>query len=178
MIELMTATTDHGRDKTDNPNYEFYFERALKGFTVSEENNGTQTRYDLTINLAELADNPQLGDFKISLYVGENENGESYLQKLPIELTVASVVNIVSTNENAISIVDYGKPVDDKVVEIKNFVEEFKKYNFEYEAQMERNGGSGEWTKLNEKVYTLTFVNGEETISTITGPNCQGKPVD
>ncbi len=170
MIELMTATTDHGRDKTDNPNYEFYFERALKGFTVSEENNGTQTRYDLTINLAELADNPQLGDFKISLYVGENENGESYLQKLPIELTVASVVNIVSTNENAISIVDYGKPVDDKVVEIKNFVEEFKKYNFEYEAQMERNGGSGEWTKLNEKVYTLTFVNGEETISTITGP--------
>ncbi len=141
---------------------------VLRNFAIVEETNNSQTRYDLTLNLAEIADNKVLGDLSLRLYIGENENGESYIQELGMNMAVlGGFVNLATPLQNnqddktkTIKIVDYGKNIDDKMQELYDYD---SSYTFAYDTMMEKTG-DGEWTKMSEVLRTITFETNCDTV--------------
>ncbi len=142
-------------------------DNVLSDFSIKENTEHTQTNYNLTLNIAEIADNKVLGKLNLRLYVGENENGESYLQELGMNMSILDgFVNLATPlkdgqddKDKIIKIVDYGKNIDYKIQELYDY---HSSYTFAYDTMMEKTG-DGEWVKTNEVLRTITFVTNSDT---------------
>ncbi len=148
---------------------------VLSGFSIKENADNTQTIYNLTLNIAEIADNKVLGKLGLRLYVGENEIGETYLQALGMNMSILDgFVNLATPLKDnqddkakIIKIVDYGKNIDYKMQELYDYD---NAYTFAYDTMMEKIG-DGEWKKTSEILRTITFVsNSEVEVAPIIAP--------
>ena len=145
---------------------------VLSGYAIKKTQ--TQTEYDMTFNLAEIVDNKVLGNLTLRTYIGEDVNGESYLQEMALQVSVLNgLVNISTPKTNGadnkdklIKVVDYGKNIDANMQELYDYEAGYK---FAYDTNMERTAG-GEWTVASEKLRTLNFItNCDTTLPNISG---------
>ncbi len=120
--------------------------------------------FELILNLAELANNNLLDTLTLDLGLGIDDDGESILQRLGLEMfmPLASVFEMTLSTDDTM-IVDWGKEVD--MSALYNYV---NNYQYAFDAEWEASNGS--WSKASEITYTISFEeNGGEIVDDITG---------
>ena len=144
--------------------------KIVNSFTANKEN------FTLSLNLAELANNPDLDSITIGLQTINNEstNGKDYLAHASLDMFMpfadAFEMNLKSDN---IALVDIGKELD--FASLYNFV---NRYDNELGFGENENWSAenGSWTQGETLVYTLTFIeNGGEDVADIT--TAVGSPI-
>lgn len=144
--------------------------KIINSFTANGEN------FSLSLNLAELANNPDLESITIGLQTINNEstNGKDYLALASLDMFMpfADAFEMSLKSEN-IALVDIGKELD--FSSLDNFV---NRYDNELGFGENENWSAenGSWTQGETLVYTLTFVeNGGEDVADIT--TAVGSPI-
>lgn len=144
--------------------------KIINSFTANGEN------FSLSLNLAELANNPDLDSITIGLQTINNEstNGKDYLALASLDMFMpfADAFEMSLKSDN-IALVDIGQELDFTV--LYNFV---NRYDNELGFGENENWSAenGSWTQGETLVYTLTFVeNGGEDVADIT--TAVGSPI-
>ncbi|MBE7074300.1 MAG: hypothetical protein E7379_04355 [Clostridiales bacterium] len=121
-------------------------------------------RFDLSLNLKEIANNPLMGDLALNLLLNKDADLKSYLYQLGLNvyMPLADIFKLTLSSDD-ITIVNYGSTVD--LSRLQDYVTNYKYgYGEEWEAS------NGEWGKAADKQYTIYFEeNGGDEKANITG---------
>ena len=136
------------------------YSNILKPIEIVDANS-----FKVSINMAEIANNPQLGIMSILFRTGTDRNNKNYVSHLEFGFDLplkGDTVNLQLDSKN-IDLVDYLDPVD-----MSALYEYVNSYTHAYDEEWE--ASKGKWTKASEKIYTIKFnSNGGNSVSDITG---------
>ena len=144
--------------KTKNRTTPIDYSNIIKSFIVNNENS-----YTINLNMAEIANNTDLDTLSLTLNLAKDKDDKNYvaLVKFSIYMPIADEFKLTLSSNN-ITVKDYGSEFS--MDKLYNFINGYK-YN-EGEFWQASNGS---WELASETKYSVTFVNGQNTISTVTG---------
>ncbi len=136
------------------------YSNILKPIEIVDANS-----FRVSINMAEIANNPQLGIMSILFRTDTDKNNKNYVSHLEFGFDLplkGDTVNL-KLDSNNIDLVNYLDPVD-----MSALYEYVNSYTHAYDEEWE--ASKGKWTKASEKIYTIKFnSNGGNTVSDMAG---------
>lgn len=132
--------------------------------------NKTGNAHSLEINLAELAHNSDIGTLSLILTTDNLDylNNDLYLTKIDLDMKVLDNMIVLRTDGSGdgLYLTDLGSPCDvSKTFEMFEF---YENSGFALDGEYEKQG-SNDYKKANTGNSEITFKNGDETISVVSG---------